>query len=149
MYYKQDIQDLVSKTKSFWNHSRCDAKLSKSIKRIHRYIETMQKFAIVVLIYNMTMIGLRPAFEHNTRFVFQAWVPSGDIIWEALVLFSQYHVIVTITPIIFGCDFLYMSLTLHMVSQLRILNYALEHMDRNCDLELIKECVRQHRLILM
>lgn len=148
MYYKQDIHALVSKAKLFWSYTEPENNLSQGIQKLHLYIKTMKKFTLVISVNNMLMIGLRPAFNDRTRFIFHAWVPSGDIVWETFALFSQYHVIVSLIPVILGCDFLYISLALHMVSQLRMLSHELKHMVNNVDVELIRKCVRQHQLML-
>lgn len=92
------------------------------------------------------MFALRPVIS-NSEFIFYSWIPDGYIVWDAIVLFAQYYMLILILPTVFGYDAIYLSFSVHIISQIKLLNYQLEHMEDDNDSTKIHECIRHHQLL--
>lgn len=134
--------------KRFWNHERCGPKIHTKISNIHSIIRKWQKMILCGPICVATVFCLKPLFDSNYRFIYYIWIPWSSEMFNVLVLFTQYYLTVFITPIVYGCDFLYVSYSIHVASQIHLLNGVLERLEGKSSNSDICECVRHHQLIL-
>lgn len=148
LYYKKDIIKLLDNLKKFWDHARCGKKLYAGITNVHQYIGKVQKIILVITGCMNTTFLLRPVIGDKQRFIFYCWVPYGSLIWETICLFAQYYFTLLIVPVVFACDAIYFSFSIHVISQMRLLNWELENMSIGDGDAKIKDCIRHHQLIL-
>lgn len=148
MYYKHEIEDLFENYKKFWNYKQFGNKLYNEINSTHTTAKNIQKFVVAATSCIMAVYCLRPAVNSKARFIFDCWVPSGSIALEAAALFSQYYLAILFLPVIFAYDSVYFSFSIHVISQLRLLNCRLKNMAVKVVNNEIHECIRHHQLIL-
>lgn len=134
--------------KNFWNYQKCGPKIHAKLSNIHGMIRKWQKFMICAPICIAGMFCLKPIFNSNYRFIYYMWKPWNSKILDYLVLFTHYYLIVLVTPIVYGCDFFYVSYSVHVVSQIYLLNRQLEKLEGRSSSSDIYEHVKHHQLML-
>lgn len=136
------------KRRTFWNYNKSNPKLKIKIRYMHNNVMNMQKSIITVTIFVILLLYLRPVLNRTERFIFYCFVPYNSVVWETLLLFAQYYLITMVVPVVFGCDFVYLGMSIHVISQLKLLNWELEHIKLGDGKRRMENCIRHHQLML-
>ncbi|GJQ84849.1 hypothetical protein Trydic_g3628 [Trypoxylus dichotomus] len=148
LYYKRDIEALYDAYAKFWLCESLNRKLYTKINANHRIARNIQIFIVVATTCIMTVYCLRPILSSKAKFIFEWWIPGGSVVLETLALFSQYYFTMLVVPVVFAYDSIYLSYSMHMISQLKLLNFRLERMAMGVDNLEIYRCIRHHQFLL-
>lgn len=134
--------------KYFWNYRKCGPKIHTKLSKLHRIVCNCQMWMTMGPIFLSMLFFLRPLLNTNYKFIFNSWTPWNSNILDALFLSTQYYLTALMTSIVFGCDFIYVSYSVHVASQIYLLNCEFKNLQRkDCDID-IYECIKHHQLIL-
>lgn len=148
LYYKRNINDLIHDVKYFWSYKKFGPKVYKNINNIHKIVQKCQKLILPLPIIVLLSFCLRPVFKINNNFIYYSFIPWNSKILDILILLSQYYITILIIPIICGSDFLYVSYSVHVASQIYLLNRELKNLQvKNCNAD-IYEYIKHHQLML-
>lgn len=133
----------------FWNISDFThaTNFYRNINQIYKLLQIGQNSYLIVSVILVTAIFLRPVFSSENKYIFYCWVPDS-IISEAIVLACQYYFMSIVICITFTYDSFYISYSTHVIVQLRLLNYTLQHLTINSDVEKLYRCITHHQLLL-
>lgn len=133
--------------KYFWNYRRCGTRIHTKIIKAHTSVSKWQRRVLFLPISVLVVFSLRPVIS-SSKFIYYSWTPGDSIIFNISILITQYYLTVLITPIIYGCDFLYVSYSVHVASQIYLLNCELKNLQaKSCKADL-HEYIKHHQLIL-
>lgn len=133
--------------KYFWDYRRCGPKVYANINAVHTTIRKCQKLMLFGPVCVLTIYCLKPLF--HKKFIFYVWAPWDSHILDVLILLSQYYLTAIMTPIVFGCDFLYLAYSVHVASQTYLLNRELENLQEKQSNADIYEYIKHHQLMLL
>ena len=155
MYYKPDFERFLDDITYFWTTDTFEAKIKEEINGIHKFINSVQKW-LIILVYSAVMTFFSKPLLSNDPFVLESWVPTDNIfVSKYTVLVAQYYLMAT-GPICISFECVFSAITCHVLIQFRLIKYKLQSlcMDLNGDVasddfihrELIK-CVEHHKFM--
>lgn len=148
LHHKHNIETCLQYKTLFWDYRKMGQQHYIRFKKIFKSLNIVQYCAMVIGLSVVVMYSLRPFFNEKNKFVFESWTPIDSIVLETFVLCCQYYFLVFLVPVTLGYDSMYLSLSVHMVLQIRMLKYKIGTMSATTNTAEIYKCVLHHQLLL-
>lgn len=153
MYNKSDLKELINaKTKRFWKIPQRNRNLSRKIRNIYKGINLLQIAMIIDAILILEGYALGPYLNSSNIFIFASNVFVNSIVMDVFVLICQYYCVALIAFIVLGYDFVYLSLCIELMVQVKLLKYKLKEVFTNSSENAavnVGICVKQHNFLLL
>ncbi|KAK9694757.1 7tm Odorant receptor [Popillia japonica] len=151
LYYKSNIGILLGDVAyRSWNYSNFNAKTVLTIEHIHKTIKYLQRIMLTVVIFGIYAYLLKPSLAANKGLILEAVVPRAYFV-DVIMLMAQYYCVGIALPMVIGYDFIYFSLCIHVVLQLRLFKERMDEILRTPteDNKLkLNYCIYHHQFLL-
>lgn len=145
-WYSPEILDLIRKTRRFYNIEEFKETYSFA-KFLFSACKRFQKLFITIGIVSVHIYFFKP-ITGGDRLIFPSRMVIDSLVLETVILFSQYYCLLILAAIVPGYDLLYISYSVHVIIQLRILKHKFEHTTKYVSTRKIYEYIRCHQLLL-
>lgn len=142
LYYKSDLIQLLNDMLHFWNSRKF-----ASANLIYQYLNTGQNCFIASSLVVITTMFLRPALNNNSKYIFHCYEPESFTL-DTITLACQYYFVAIVLCITGSYDFMYISYSVHIIIQLRLLKHKLRNSIGDQDIATLHNCVKHHQLLL-
>lgn len=142
LYYKSDITKLLNDMLYFWS-----SRNFTSAHVLFKHLNLAQKYFITGAISLIIAFCLRPVFKDNIHYIFDCWIPES-LTLQAIILICQYYFISILLYVGASYDSMYVSYSLHIIIQLRLLKRKLKNLAGDGDITTVYKCVNHHQLLL-
>lgn len=140
-----------AKRNHFWKIPRENKELSSKIFNTFKIVNLVQIVTVAVIISILELYVWGPYFNPNSPYIYAPKIFVDSIFLDVLVLFCQYYSVAILCSLVFGYDFLYLSLCTELTVQVKLLKYELKEVFTKTSEDAafhIGICVKQHNFLL-
>ncbi|GJQ87660.1 hypothetical protein Trydic_g17479 [Trypoxylus dichotomus] len=145
---KSEINTIITDTSKFWKPT-CVSGASADVKKIYQYTKLLQRFLLIVFLVSLHFHMLKPFFNHHNVFPFNVHIGYDSIALNVIILALEYYCALIVTPIVLSYDATYFSISVHVITQLRLLKERISQPSSKgrSNVEL-RKCIQHHQLLL-
>lgn len=148
LLHRKRFLKLYEQHKTFWNPDLFPETLQKKLEVTYKTSYYVSHIFRASVYFTMSLFYIQPIFKEGELLI-TCYVPDYPHAY-AVILAFQYVYAFAFASFVCGFDILYVAYAAHLVVQLQIINYVLEHLDINDPkyLSKFRKCMGHHKFIL-
>ncbi|KAF5297063.1 hypothetical protein FQR65_LT10072 [Abscondita terminalis] len=127
------IKTMVNDVNNFWSLDGTNPIVLKEIEEDHKFVKRLLRFIQICYLLAIAAYFIQPLFIKIRKFPIQLYQPINLLIsprYEITYLLLFINALLVI-PFLIGFDMIYITIILHVISELKIIKYGFENIDVN------------------
>lgn len=127
------IDAMVKNVNKFWSHEKVNADIINEIETDYKFVKRLLKFIQICYLLAIAAYFIQPLFIKIRKFPIQFYQPVDLLIsprYEITYLLLFLNALVAI-PFLIGFDMIYITIILHIITQLKIIKSGFENLNIN------------------